>query len=415
MSDLRKAIAFHLGRDIEPSELTYYAILGVEKDADVETIKLHWKAAATAWNASDRKSDPQRAQRVAALLKEAQVILLDPAKRVTYDASLAKKLEPAKASTQGGAPSLPRSNQTDPKIARFAHLFPEFDPLEPFQPSQFRKSGEVESPESIESRLQSLLTMIRLETELPAEELLPVPVGFQRVDIRKKKPKSQPTILYGTIAAGVLLLIGFGTYQIWPASDSPPAPLPNESEAQTTTPVVEPEKEDLPRWTVAMEEGRNALLERDFSRFRTAMESASSLSVASEFQGKQKRLEQVGELYEEAVQRFEEGKSAIKANDHLRIGSDQFEVIAVDENQLTLRMAEKNESFYWDKLPLGVLLAIFDQSKNSDQPTDLASRAVYLSFVPNANELVEKRVEDYFSQAAGKGNIRSDLQSFFTE
>ncbi|MFN7291781.1 MAG: hypothetical protein ACK5YR_25390 [Pirellula sp.] len=88
MSELRKAIQKHLGITIEGESVTYYQLLRIPPTSDFDTINGALKETADKWNRSDRKSNPEAAKKVAALIKEAQSVLLNVDKRHAYDLSL---------------------------------------------------------------------------------------------------------------------------------------------------------------------------------------------------------------------------------------------------------------------------------------------------------------------------------------
>ena len=112
MSDLLSAIKQHLGIRIREGQLNHYSLFGLDKNASSNDIKQAVRTAVTAWNGSDTKSDPESAQQVAKLIKQAQAILLDESKKQEYDQQL---------SGQGST----------------AHeaLFPQADPYASFDPS----------------------------------------------------------------------------------------------------------------------------------------------------------------------------------------------------------------------------------------------------------------------------------------
>ena len=73
---------------MEGESVSYYELLQVSPDANLETINRALKEAADKWNRSDRKSNPVEAKKVATLIKEAQSVLLDPNSRQAYDLTL---------------------------------------------------------------------------------------------------------------------------------------------------------------------------------------------------------------------------------------------------------------------------------------------------------------------------------------
>ncbi|MCY2981037.1 MAG: hypothetical protein NTU79_20430 [Planctomycetota bacterium] len=91
MTKLTLAIEKHLQRRIAEHDLNHYRLLGVSTNAHADEIKRALKTTAAAWNASDTKSNPESAQLVAKLLKQAQTTLLNPASKIEYDKQIAAK------------------------------------------------------------------------------------------------------------------------------------------------------------------------------------------------------------------------------------------------------------------------------------------------------------------------------------
>ena len=89
MTKLTLAIEKHLQRRIAEHDLNHYRLLGISADAHADEIKRALKTTAAAWNASDTKSNPESAQLVAKLLKQAQTTLLNPASKIEYDKQIA--------------------------------------------------------------------------------------------------------------------------------------------------------------------------------------------------------------------------------------------------------------------------------------------------------------------------------------
>ena len=112
MTKLTLAIEKHLQRRIAEHDLNHYRLLGISADAHADEIKRALKTTAAAWNASDTKSNPESAQLVAKLLKQAQTTLLNPASKIEYDKQIA-------------AESLVAAN----------NFFPDRNPFESFNPA----------------------------------------------------------------------------------------------------------------------------------------------------------------------------------------------------------------------------------------------------------------------------------------
>ncbi len=112
MNKLTLAIEKHLQRRIAEHDLNHYRLLGVSANANADEIKRALKTTAAVWNASDTKSNPESAQLVAKLLKQAQTTLLNPASKIEYDKQIA-------------AEALVAANI----------FFPDRNPFEPFDPA----------------------------------------------------------------------------------------------------------------------------------------------------------------------------------------------------------------------------------------------------------------------------------------
>ncbi len=85
MGELSDAIEKHIGVRVLESTRNHYSLLGLKVNATSSEIKQALRTAVAAWNSSDTKSDPVSAQRVATLIKQAQAVLLDTARKLEYD------------------------------------------------------------------------------------------------------------------------------------------------------------------------------------------------------------------------------------------------------------------------------------------------------------------------------------------
>lgn len=138
------AIKKHLGICTTEAQLNHYSLIGVSQKATAGEIKQALKNAAAAWNSSDRSSDPESAQHVAKLIKQAQAVLLDEVKKKEYDKTLV---------TKDNAPA---------KV-----YFPESDPFAPFDPTQCLTVSDASSMSfgSIEERWDELSRQIQILNE----------------------------------------------------------------------------------------------------------------------------------------------------------------------------------------------------------------------------------------------------------
>ena len=68
------AIKKFLGVRIHEDHLNHYTLLGLDRNAGPNEIKQALRTAVASWNNADTKSDPESAQYVAKLIKQAQAV-----------------------------------------------------------------------------------------------------------------------------------------------------------------------------------------------------------------------------------------------------------------------------------------------------------------------------------------------------
>jgi curved DNA-binding protein CbpA len=212
-----------------------------------------------------------------------------------------------------------------------------------------------------------------------------------------------------------------------PAAPEPSAPEPNapapavptmsETPAAPETPSMTemPSMASMKEWNNAMKEARTAIDQLDFEKFHKQMEIAIPLSKTDELIAKQSRLDQLGQLYEIFISSMKDAKKKLRATEVLNVGKRKITIVETTEKELIIRVDGKNEKYAWDKMPLGIALALADLTLNDVGPTDLAARAVFCSLSPTKNELHEKRAKEFFEKSVGKGEIRPDLPQALTD
>ena len=193
----------------------------------------------------------------------------------------------------------------------------------------------------------------------------------------------------------------------------PDAGKPTETMPTETMPAMN--AGDKKAWTEAMKKGKEAVEKADFELFQKQMELALPLSTSEEMQAKRARLDQLGQLYEIFIKSVREAKSKTRATEAITVGKNKVNIVEVKDKVLIVRIQGKNETYAWDSLPPGIALAMADLTLSEREPTDLAARAVYFSLSPSRNELVGKKVKDWFDKSVGKGEIRADLPQALTD
>lgn len=503
MSEILQAIEFHLGRKLNGSGWNYYSLLGVQSTATSDEIKVALKAAAAAWNASDRKANPARAQQVAQLLREAQATLLDASKRSTYDEELRREgadtffdrnpsaaFDPSQLVPQDFVAPWPGPE------ARYASLVAVLDPpsrpartleigsagslaMPPSLPAfQASSSGNVVSQasqtagattSSAAARIQALKRKRQRNQFITVSVILVSAIGFlsyaavQFVASQKRLAKQDtpqnvaPAELQREFAEGMKENAAKNSDTPPAASDLPslptgeasetaadakpempaddmPSPFdikPMELPSELSNPGVMTEKPpaEMPvapasptvtsmaneNWSAKMKEARESLSKPDFAAFSKAMEATIQMPMTAEMEAKQKRLDQLGQLYQMAVEAMREARSKTRGTEEISVGKNLVTIVEVNDETIVVRVAGKNERYNWNQLPLGLALAMSDLTLSDREPTDLAARAVYLSLAPNKTALYDKKIKEYFEKSLGKGEIRADLPQAFTD
>lgn len=503
MSEILPAIEFHLGRKLNGPDWNYYSLLGVQPTATSDEIKLALKAAAAAWNASDRKAAPARAQQVAQLLREAQATLLDVSKRSAYDSRLRQTDEEgflhqdplAIFDPSGLAPQ----DDIDPwpgAEVRYASLVAVLEPssrpsrvfeedvvgsrasppsLPDFPVRSLGNNASHPSPSSgatassAAARIQALKRKRQRNQILTVSVILVSAIGFlsyasvQFIASQKRLAKQDspqnvaPAQLQREFEEGMKASAAKNVDMPPAASDLPSLPtadtnlaaaesgpalaesdmpspfeikpmeLPSELSAPASMAEKPPTEMPLPpaspaknamaneNWGAKMKEAREALSKPDFAAFSKAMEAAVQMPMTAEMEAKQKRLDQVGQLYQMAVEAMREARSKTRGTEEISVGRNLVTIVEVNDETLVVRVAGKNERYNWNHLPLGLALAMSDLTLSDREPTDLAARAVYLSLAPNKTALYDKKIKEYFEKSLGKGEIRADLPQAFTD
>lgn len=94
---------------------TYYERLAVSRDAPPEVIRAAYKALSQKYH-PDKNPGDSEAARVMTLLNQSYEVLMDPARRADYDASLDASQDP------DGEPSITEAEDEGPRLARFVPI-----------------------------------------------------------------------------------------------------------------------------------------------------------------------------------------------------------------------------------------------------------------------------------------------------
>ena len=203
-----------------------------------------------------------------------------------------------------------------------------------------------------------------------------------------------------------------------PEAMKPSPDTPSSPQSMTPTPSMPATMLDpkiASQWGKAMTEGKAALQKLDFDTFEKSMESALALSMGDSQTAKQKRLDQFGQLYRIAIDAMIEARTKTRGADVITVGKNRVSIVEIKSDSIVVRFSGENKSYQWSEVPMGIALGLLDLTLSTTEPTDLASRAVYLSFSTAKTDLHARKIEEFFSKSLGKGDIRSDLPQALTD
>jgi hypothetical protein len=172
---------------------------------------------------------------------------------------------------------------------------------------------------------------------------------------------------------------------------------------------------ELRSWVASMKSAREALEESNFRIFHQQMELAAAMPMTEEMKAKRARLDQLGQLYEIFIKALADAKNKIKAGEAIRLGKSKINVVEINDTNLIVRIQGKKESYRWENLPAGIADALADLTLSSEDPKDIAARAVYASISPTRNDFSVKKAEEWFRNSIGKNEIREDLRQALTD
>lgn len=193
---------------VHGDQLNHYTLLGLTRNAGQNEIKQALRAAVTAWNNSDTKSDPESAQYVAKLIKQAQAVLLNDSMKRKYDESLDFE-----------------------ESSKHVSFFPRADPLAPFDPNECLVSaglgtsatsyGSASERWSELSRRIPMLTQTSFAQPFPQSVQLERPVdtvstNSSRIVQLKRNRQLKRRLMVGGFVAIAIVFLGFaGLKFLW--------------------------------------------------------------------------------------------------------------------------------------------------------------------------------------------------------
>ncbi len=202
------AIKKFLGVRVHGDQLNHYTLLGLSRNAGQNEIKQALRAAVAAWNNSDTKSDPESAQYVAKLIKQAQVVLLNDSMKRKYDESLDFE-----------------------ESSKQVSFFPRADPLAPFDPDECLVGAGLGTPAtsygSAGERWSELSRRIPMLTQTSFAQPFPHSVHLERpvdtvstnssriVQLKRNRQLKRSLMVGGFVAIAIVFLGFAGLKFLW--------------------------------------------------------------------------------------------------------------------------------------------------------------------------------------------------------
>jgi hypothetical protein len=181
-------------------------------------------------------------------------------------------------------------------------------------------------------------------------------------------------------------------------------------------PSEPPTEEEKAKWVEAMNMARKSMIEKNFEKFAKDIEVAIALSATDAHEEQARRLDKFGQLFEKGLGLSNEAFSVLKSSDEIKYGSSGGKAAVVEstENLLVLRISGKNERFTYDKIPMGIMMAVVEPKLN-DNAVDHAIRGVMLSADTRSNSANKKQAKIHFEKAASMDKAFANLESVLEE
>jgi hypothetical protein len=195
-----------------------------------------------------------------------------------------------------------------------------------------------------------------------------------------------------------------------------PTEKPPETKMVEDKPSEVDAKANTAKWAAAMNQARKSMNEKDFEKFASEIEVAINLSATDSQEDQARRLDKFGQLFEKGLAIASEVFSELKSTDEIKYGSagGKASVVESTENLLVLRISGKNERFSYDKIPMGIMMALVEPKLN-ENAVDHAIRGVLLSADPRSNSANKKQAKVHFEKATSMDVAFANLESVLEE
>ena len=185
-----------------------------------------------------------------------------------------------------------------------------------------------------------------------------------------------------------------------PAPMNTPEPSPEpKMPVETAKPMAS--NADSAKWVEAIDAVRKTMNDKNFEKFGIEIEKTLNLAQTEIQEEQTKRLDRFGQLYQKGLEIASQAFSGLKAADEIKYGASgaKASVVESTDNTLILRISGKNEKFSYDKIPMGILMAVVEPKLN-ETPIDEAIRGILLSTGDRSNVSTKKQAKTHFDKAA---------------
>jgi cytoskeletal protein RodZ len=280
---------------------------------------------------------------------------------------------------------------------------------------QQAKNNSTKSLKDAASNPAGNSTLAATDPKSQGTQSLKEPVRSNLPSVRRDDANSDGT---GSMSPGAMAGTPTDVVATAPTNPPPPESTPNPEAPPTPPPETTPAPAmaESKAWSDHMNQARTAIDALDFERFHQSIEQALQTATTPGGKAKAARLDQIGQLYQIYTEAFAEAKKKARGTSSIKAGTSEFIVVEATPEKLIVKAQGKNQTYEWPKLPFGMAVAISDLGLSTEEPNDLAARAVFFSLDPNyreaakSNDIVQKRIESWFEKSLGKGSVRADLK-----
>ncbi len=185
-----------------------------------------------------------------------------------------------------------------------------------------------------------------------------------------------------------------------PPADDTPKKMEDAAKPETSAAEMAEMEAAAKKWSETMNAARKAIESRDFENFQKLISQATESSQEGEQTEKCQKLDTFGQLFEQSQDLIKLGISKLKSTDIISVGqSSQMAVVEVKETEIILRGKGKNETYPFDKIPIGFVESLLNLEL-TQTPMHDAVRGTFYLLDPRSSPVTKKRAQEFFDKAA---------------